>query len=228
MDLQFGHGFLSRIGRENYKAVDRCLGPADLFNPDPLTLPWALVDGAWAEDSPDLLGALRRHGTKIIVDTAGWRFRYKATMSIAKLRDASWSPGDALSIVDEAGGRRLVEASLRAQAAVGADAYLVPGWMPETPSEDLRRPYEWILEVAASFGDVPAKPLILWVAATLRELTRSLRCSTPSLISCPGSTSSSHRSSRPRRVRQSLNRSRRSIDTPPPAASRSSAATLAP
>lgn len=163
MDLKFGHGFLPRIGQENYKAVDRCLGPADLFNPDPLTLPWAVVDGAWAEDSPDLLGALRRHGTKIIVDTAGWRFRYKATMSIAKLRDATWSPGDALSIADEAGARRLVEASLRAQAAVGADAYLVPGWMPETPTEDLCGPYEWILDKAASFNDVPAKPLILWV-----------------------------------------------------------------
>ena len=28
MDLDFGHGFIPRIGEENYKAVDRCVGPA--------------------------------------------------------------------------------------------------------------------------------------------------------------------------------------------------------
>ncbi len=45
MDLELGHGhghghgFRPRIGEENYKAVDRCVGPADLFNPDPLDLP---------------------------------------------------------------------------------------------------------------------------------------------------------------------------------------------
>lgn len=163
MDLEFGHGFLPVIVPENYKAVDRCLGPTDLFNPDPLTLPWAVVDGAWAEDSPDLLGALRRHGTKVIVDTAGWRYRYKATMTIAKLRDASWSPGDALSIVDEAAGRRLVEASLRAQAAVGADAYLVPGWMPDTPP-----PLKIFAVPTSGFSrwrrrSMTFPPLILWV-----------------------------------------------------------------
>ena len=49
MDLELGHGFIPRIGEENYKAVDRCVGPADLFNPDPLDLPWAIIDGAWAE-----------------------------------------------------------------------------------------------------------------------------------------------------------------------------------
>jgi hypothetical protein len=31
MDLDFGHGVLPRIGEENYKAVDHCIGPADLF-----------------------------------------------------------------------------------------------------------------------------------------------------------------------------------------------------
>jgi hypothetical protein len=27
MDLDFGHGFVPRIGTDNYKAIDRCLGP---------------------------------------------------------------------------------------------------------------------------------------------------------------------------------------------------------
>ena len=33
-NLDSGHGFIPRIGEENYKAVDRCVGPAALFSPD--------------------------------------------------------------------------------------------------------------------------------------------------------------------------------------------------
>ena len=72
MGLELGHGFIPRIGEENYSAVDRCVGPADLFNPDPLDLPWAIIDGAWAEGRPELLNNLRNHGTKLLVDTHGW------------------------------------------------------------------------------------------------------------------------------------------------------------
>jgi len=32
MDLDFGHGFIPRIGSQNYKAVHRCLGPDSLFD----------------------------------------------------------------------------------------------------------------------------------------------------------------------------------------------------
>jgi hypothetical protein len=73
VDLDFGHGFIPRIGEENYKAVDRCVGPTDLFS-SALDLPWALVDGAWAEQKPELLGTLRDHGTNLLIDTHGWRF----------------------------------------------------------------------------------------------------------------------------------------------------------
>lgn len=65
------------IGEENYKAVDRCVGPTDLFS-TALALPWAIVDGAWAEQKPELLGTLREHGTSLLVDTHGWRFRHEA------------------------------------------------------------------------------------------------------------------------------------------------------
>jgi len=34
VDLDSGPGFIPRIGEENYKAVDRCVGPAALFSPD--------------------------------------------------------------------------------------------------------------------------------------------------------------------------------------------------
>lgn len=83
MDLDFGHGFIPRIGEENYKAVDRCVGPADLFTADRLALPWAIIDGAWAEGSPELLSTLRAHGTRLLVDTHGWRYRHKATFEVA-------------------------------------------------------------------------------------------------------------------------------------------------
>lgn len=85
LDLELGHGFIPRIGEENYKAVDRCVGPADLFNPDRLDLPWAIIDGAWAEGRPELLNTLRNHETKLLVDTHGWRYRYGATSEVAKL-----------------------------------------------------------------------------------------------------------------------------------------------
>jgi hypothetical protein len=63
MDLNFGHGFTPRLGEENYKAVDRCIGPADLFTQTELNLPWAIVDGAWAAGRPELLDTLREHRT---------------------------------------------------------------------------------------------------------------------------------------------------------------------
>ena len=37
MNLDFGHGFLPRIGSDNYKAIDRCLGPGQLWS-DPIDL----------------------------------------------------------------------------------------------------------------------------------------------------------------------------------------------
>lgn len=63
MELEFGHGFMPRVGEDNYKAVDRCIGPADLFTEDPLTLPWAIIDGAWAEGRPELLDTLKANDT---------------------------------------------------------------------------------------------------------------------------------------------------------------------
>ena len=103
MDLDFGHGFIPRIGEQNYKAVDCCVGPTDLFSSS-LGLPWAIVDGAWAEQKPDLLGTLREHGTKLLIDTHGWRFRYDTALDVEKLRAASWAPSARVSPADKTGG----------------------------------------------------------------------------------------------------------------------------
>lgn len=163
MDLSFGHGFIPRVGEDNYKAVDRCIGPADLFTQTQLDLPWAIVDGAWAEGRPEVLNALKQAGTRLLIDTQGWKYRYPSTFDVAKLDGASWSSHSPLSVTDRKGGRAHIEASLRAQAALGADAYLLPGWMPESQSEDLRGAYDVIFDTAGNFGDVHARPYVAFI-----------------------------------------------------------------
>jgi len=107
-ELAFGHGFMPRIGDGNYKAVDRCLGPANLFA-ETLVLPWPIVAGPWATRKPELVSTMREHGTRTSVDTMSWRFRYEAAFGVAKLGSTSWAPTAAVSIGsrDEVG--RLVE-----------------------------------------------------------------------------------------------------------------------
>ncbi len=117
----------------------------------------------WAEGRPELLGTLREHGTRLLVDTFGWRFRYDTTGTVKKLAGASWSPGRAIAPSETSATRPLVQASLKAQASLGADAYLVPGWLPESPGEDLRSAYESILTTASDFADIPPRPLVLFV-----------------------------------------------------------------
>lgn len=121
MDLDFGHGLIPRIGEENYKAVDRCVGPTDLFS-TALDLPWAIVDGAWAEQKPELLGTLREHGTSLLVDTHGWRFRHESAFDVGKLTAASWAPTSPLLPGDRTANAAFVQASLRALRALGVDA----------------------------------------------------------------------------------------------------------
>jgi hypothetical protein len=174
MDLDFGHGFVPRVGSDSYKAVDRCLGPGDLWS-EALDLPWAIIDGAWADKDPTVLDSLRGHGTKLLVDTAGWRYRLPETFSVEKMAAASWAPERPLDVADKIGLGHFVRASLWAQAKLGADAYLVPGIHPETPSEDLRAFYADILHIVEDFSDVPAKPLVLYVGAHSRGLEHAAR-----------------------------------------------------
>lgn len=169
MDLDFGHGFIPRIGEENYKAVDRCVGPTDLFSSS-LDLPWAIVDGAWAERKPELLGTLREHGTKLLIDTHGWRFRYDTALDVEKLRAASWALTSPISPVDKMTGAAFVQTSLRAQADLKAGAYFLPGWLPTTPGEDLRPAYEQIVATASQFDDVPPRPFVLFVGGHTKGL----------------------------------------------------------
>lgn len=170
MTLDLGHGFLPRIGVDNYKAVDRCVGSTDLFASRPLELPWAVADGAWAESAPALLDTLKASGTRLLIDTFGWRYRYDATRDIDKLVNASWAPSCTLNLTDRAQIRSFVEASLRAQAALGAHAYLLPGWFPESNLEDLRGIYEVVLETACDTDDIDARPLVAFVGGRISNV----------------------------------------------------------
>lgn len=162
------------MGSDSYKAVDRCLGPGDLWS-EPLDLPWAIVDGAWADKDPTVLDPLRGHGSKLLIDTAGWRYRLPETFGVDKMTSASWAPDRPLDLADSATLGQFVRASLWSQAKLDADAYLVPGFHPDTGTEDLRQVYDEILHVVEGFSDVPAKPLVLYVGAHSRGLDHTSR-----------------------------------------------------
>lgn len=184
MDLDFGHGFVPRVSSQNYKAVDRCLGPDTLLDA-PLDLPWAIVDAQWAEKNTDFLASLRAHGTQILLDGSDWRYRYAATFDVGTMAKASWAPAAPL----DAGARqqlgRFVRDSLRAQAKLKASAYLIPGLMPDDKHEDLRSAYETILKVAGEFDELPPKPLILFLGVHSKGLVeaRALLDALPGFLS---------------------------------------------
>jgi len=64
----------------------------------------------------------------------------------------------------------LVRKSLRAQARIGADAYLVPGFVAVDATEDLRPAYEAIIAVLGEFTEVPAEPYVLFVGGHTKGL----------------------------------------------------------
>lgn len=164
MDLNFGHGFIPRIGSQNYKAVDRCLGPDSLFDA-PVELPWAIVDAPWAEKNQEYLASLHDHGTRVLLDDSGWRYRYTPTFEVATMAKASWAPDGQLLTSDSASLGRYVRETLRCQAKLGANAYLVPGFMPDDKHEDLRPTYDSIASIVGAFDELPPKPLIMFVGA---------------------------------------------------------------
>ena len=169
---RFGHGFIPRIASQNYKAVDRCLGPDTLLDAR-LDLPWAVVDAQWAERNPDFLVSLQAHGTKFVLDGSAWRYRYGPTFDVRTMAKTSWAPPGPLNADSPDQLARFVRGSLRAQAKLEASAYFVPGFMPDDEHEDLRRAYETIVTVAGDFHEIPAKPLVLFVGAHSKGLAQA-------------------------------------------------------
>jgi hypothetical protein len=99
------------------------------------------------------LDTLRGHGTHLTFNTAGWRYRHPAAAEVTKLRSTSWAPTSPIQPGDRGGLRTFVEASIRAQAALQADAYFVPGLLPEHKDEDLRAAYATIIAGAEGCSD---------------------------------------------------------------------------
>ena len=93
MDLDFGHGFVPRIASQNYKAVDRCLGPASLLDA-PLDLPWAIVDAQWAEKNQEFLGSLSARVVAADVPMISLYLPTLTTIYVKKVFDACYfTPG---------------------------------------------------------------------------------------------------------------------------------------
>src|SRR5205814_841084 len=65
-----------------------------------------------------------------------------------------------------------VRECLRAQARIGVDAYLVPGFIPVDGNEDLRSAYDAIVGVLSEFTEIPAKPHVLFVGGHTKGLEK--------------------------------------------------------
>jgi hypothetical protein len=220
MDLDFGHGFVARIARDNYRAVDRCLGPGELWS-EPLDLPWAIADGAWAEKEPSVLDPFRGHGTKLLIDTEAWRYRFPETFGVAKMTAATWTPDGPVELGDKASLGQLVRESLWAQAKLGADAYLVPGFHPANRAEDLRSSYDEILAVVEHFSDIPRSRSSSTSASTPKASTPAYASSRTCRHTSAGFTCKSRRSRPCTTARASSNASPTSTSKPSRARCRS-------
>ena len=122
--MDWGHGFIPRIDRRNWSAVDRALGPPGRLPVDGtlLDLPWTIVDLDYARYRPSVIGELHAHGAKIVLDGGGWRYRESATFSVAAFTKRPFAPTQPLDLSDRSGIVEYVQAELREQCALGADA----------------------------------------------------------------------------------------------------------
>lgn len=163
MEINFGHGFLPRIDKRNWPGVDRALGPPGrLPLGDGVDLPWAIIDHAYAHVRPEMVQGLRDHDVQLICDSSAWRYREPATFSVHSMTAAPYAPPRP---VDVAGGdfQRLVEADLRAQSAVGADAYLIPGFVPRNRDDEVEAITLRAVEIALGMCDLDARPFFAFV-----------------------------------------------------------------
>lgn len=182
MDL--GHGFLPRLRRGNHHALDRAAtNNLTLYGAQDVELPWVLVEGAWAVEDPPLLRQLGERGTKLLLDTEGWRYREPETFKSTKFSEAPYAPAEPLLL----GTRDLdeyVEADLRFQAARGASAYLIPGFIPRGARDDPTRMALRAINVAEG-ATLPAKPMVAFVGVHTSNLDagRSLLAQLPKFVS---------------------------------------------
>jgi hypothetical protein len=174
MDL--GHGFLPRIDARNYKAVERCLprdGPG-LFNVG-LDLPWVVLEGPWAlQCGASTIELCRDRGVSFLVDTQAWRYRDPRTFTVDKFTATPYAPRAPLARSDRSALSDFVEADLKTQAALGASAYLLPGFIPTGPHDDIYNDTLALLEIAQE--KLPeARPCIAFVGVHTASMDAAQR-----------------------------------------------------
>jgi len=172
--MEFGHGFLPRIDKRNWTGVDRALGPPGrLPLGDGLELPWAIADHAYAHKLPSMVRALHDHDVKVICDSSAWRYREVPTFGIEAMTAPPYAPKEPIGQVDDA-FRRFVEADLRAQGEIGADAYLIPGFVPRYRDDDIGDITLAAVDIALGMTDIDARPFIAFVGMHSERLDRGV------------------------------------------------------
>lgn len=172
MDL--GHGFLPRIDKRNWTGVDKTLGPPGrLPLGDGVDLPWVIADHGYARKVPSMPKALRDHDVKMLLDSSAWRYREAATFSIEAMTSAPYAPPAPLAEVDDT-FRSFVEADLRSQCEVGADAYLIPGFVPRGKDDNVDGLILEAVDIAVGMTDIDARPLVAFVGVHSERIERGL------------------------------------------------------
>jgi hypothetical protein len=168
--MDFGHGFVPRIDKRNWSGIDRALGPAGrLPLDDPLELPWVILDLAWALGKPSIVDALHAHGVRVIGDASAWRYREQATFTIETMATAPYAPTAPIRS-DGTAIRSFVEHVLRAQAEIGVDAYLLPGFVPRSRTDDTRAMTLEAIDVAVAMTDLEPRPWIAYIGVHSEQL----------------------------------------------------------
>ena len=180
--LSFGHGFVPRIGRENYKALERALAPPSLFGDEPSDVPWVIVDGAWATPDTPLLSHLRALGAHILVDTQGWRFGDERTQRVRKYARLEHRPAAPLSIDAVDDYVEFIHADVEWQLKLGADALLMPGLMPEKDDDRAIRSLSLAVEVAMTSESAAQRPLIGYLGVHSQSLGQTESHATDPMI----------------------------------------------
>lgn len=168
--LSFGHGFVPRIGRDNHRALDRALAQHSLFGDGPSEIPWVIVDGAWAKPDTALLTQLRNLGTRILVDSQSWRFADERTWEVGKYASLEHRPQAPLHIDDTDALAAFVKADLKWQLALGADALLLPGLMPQRDEDAGVRGLTLATEVAMTSNLINGRPIVGFLGGHSRNI----------------------------------------------------------
>lgn len=173
-ELHLASGFLPRVDRRNHRGVERTLALASsqtLFGGN-LELPWLLAEGPWASDAPPLLEHRHELGFRLLVDTQAWRYCHAETFAVEKFRTAPWAPAGVLNLADDAAVGTFARTAALGQQALGADAVLIPGFVPRGRDDDVIQPTLTAIDAVHANAD---REMIAFVGVHRSNLDAGLR-----------------------------------------------------